>query len=234
MPRSERVKRSPTRWRVPSAMTTLPGSAKAWRRAARFGASPTTARSRALSLPTRSPTTTAPVAMPTRAASGVPSGACNLAVRLDDGEPGAHGAFRLMLVGGGPAEIGEDAITHVLGDVSLKPGDRLGAAFVIPTDHVAQVFRIDVPGQFGRTDQVDEHDRELPPFAQRCRRGWWRNRLRAGRLGSVVQGGDSRQQPLAVAKRRDTEFAQVTLGQGRQQAQLDIVVAERLLVLAKS
>ena len=44
---------------VPSAMTTLPGSASACSRAARFGVSPTTACSCAAPSPISSPTTTA-------------------------------------------------------------------------------------------------------------------------------------------------------------------------------
>ena len=52
--------------RVRSAMTTVFGSARACRRAARFGVSPTMPRSCASPDPIRSPTTTRPVAMPTR------------------------------------------------------------------------------------------------------------------------------------------------------------------------
>ena len=67
--------RPPTSRRVLCAITTVPGSASACRRAARLGVSPTTACSCGRTLPTRSPTTTSPVAIPTRTASGVPSGA---------------------------------------------------------------------------------------------------------------------------------------------------------------
>ena len=49
-----------------SAMTTVFGSAMPCRRAARFGVSPTMPRSCASPDPIRSPTTTSPVAMPTR------------------------------------------------------------------------------------------------------------------------------------------------------------------------
>ena len=73
-PRSSSSNMPPTRRRVASEMTTLPGSARACSRAARFGVSPTTTSSRAAPSPTRSPTTTRPVAIPTRAASGSPAG----------------------------------------------------------------------------------------------------------------------------------------------------------------
>ena len=49
---------------MPSAITTVPGAATCCSRAARFGVSPTTACSRAAPSPTKSPTTTRPVAMP--------------------------------------------------------------------------------------------------------------------------------------------------------------------------
>ena len=66
-PRSRYSKRSPTSRRVPAAITTAFGSARACSRAARFGVSPTTDCSRAEPSPIRSPTTTRPVAMPMRA-----------------------------------------------------------------------------------------------------------------------------------------------------------------------
>ena len=52
-----------------SAMTTLFGSARPCKRAARFGVSPTMPRSWASPDPIRSPTTTNPVAMPARVCS---------------------------------------------------------------------------------------------------------------------------------------------------------------------
>ena len=58
---------------MPSAMTTVSGSAIACSRAARFGVSPTTPRSCASPDPMRSPTTTSPVAIPTRTCSGEPA-----------------------------------------------------------------------------------------------------------------------------------------------------------------
>ena len=68
--RSSSSNRSPSSLRVTSAMTTPSGGAIFCSRAARFGVSPTTAGPRASSDPTRSPTTTIPVAMPNRACSG--------------------------------------------------------------------------------------------------------------------------------------------------------------------
>ncbi len=65
-PRSRYSKRSPTSRCGPAAMTTVSGSARVCSRAARFGVSPTTDCSCADPAPTGSPTTTKPVAIPTR------------------------------------------------------------------------------------------------------------------------------------------------------------------------
>ena len=73
-PRSSTSNRRPRSRLVRSAITTCPGPASACRRAARFGVSPITSRSWASPEPTRSPMTTRPVAMPTRAANVWPSG----------------------------------------------------------------------------------------------------------------------------------------------------------------
>jgi hypothetical protein len=50
------------------------------------------------------------------------------------------------------AEINEHAVAHVLRDEAIKSGDRLGDAFVIGTDHCAQVLRVHAGGECRRTD----------------------------------------------------------------------------------
>jgi hypothetical protein len=65
-PRSSSSNKLPTSLRVLSAMATLFGFAMLCKRAARFGVSPTMACSCEAPDPIRSPTTTSPVAMPTR------------------------------------------------------------------------------------------------------------------------------------------------------------------------
>ena len=45
--------------------------------------------------------------------------------RLDDGEPGPHGALGVMLVRLGIAEIGEHAVAHVFGDEAAVALDQL-------------------------------------------------------------------------------------------------------------
>ena len=128
------LEQPPTRRRVAWLITTLPGAASACSRAARFGVSPTTASSCAAPSPIRSPTTTRPVAMPTRAASGSPAGG-SAGRPPRPGEPGPDRPLGLVLVRPRPAEIGEHAVAHVLGDVAAERS-ILGAGVLIGADHV--------------------------------------------------------------------------------------------------
>ena len=80
-------------------MTTVLGSASACSRAARFGVSPTTACSCAAPAPIRSPTTTSPVAMPTRTCKGLAAAIVELRHRLDERKPRPHRALGIVLVG---------------------------------------------------------------------------------------------------------------------------------------
>ena len=124
-------------------------------RAARFGVSPTTASSRAAPSPIRSPTTTRPVAMPTRAASGSPAGVDSWPTASAIAEPRAHGPLRIVLVRLRPAEIGQHAVAHELGDVAVparRPPRRsilIGAddLAACPPDRAAPTARSSRPGR---------------------------------------------------------------------------------------
>ena len=104
--------------------------------------------------------------MPTRAASGCARwrpparriSACNAA------SSGPHRPLGLVLVRLRPAEIGEHAVAHVLGDVAAPALDHLGAAVLIRADHLAHVLGIEPRRKLGRADQVDEQHRQLPPL----------------------------------------------------------------------
>ena len=98
---------------------------------------------------------------------------CELRHRLDQRQPGAHGALGVMLVGLGIAEIGQHPVAHVLGDEPAGLGDLLGAAAVIGADDLAHVLGIEPSRQRGRADEVAEHDRELAALDT----GWRRDRL---------------------------------------------------------
>jgi hypothetical protein len=65
---------------------------------------------------------------------------------LSDGfhhpQPGPHRPLRIIFVRLGVAEVDEQAITEVLGDMPLEAGDHLGADLLIGLHHLAPVFRV--------------------------------------------------------------------------------------------
>ena len=106
-PRSSSSNAVPSSRRVDVGDHDAAGRAMACRRAARFGVSPTTVSSRAEPSPTRSPTTTSPVAMPTRAGERCPpAGGFRRPTACDDRQPGPHRPLGLVLVRARPAEVG--------------------------------------------------------------------------------------------------------------------------------
>ena len=79
-------------------------------------------------------------------------------------EAGTDRALGLVFMRPRPAEIGEHAIAHELGDVALEARDLARHRVLIRADHLAHVFRIELRRQRGRADEVDEHHRQLTAF----------------------------------------------------------------------
>ena len=101
--------------------------------------------------------------MPTRAASGSPAGAgAAAATACDDRQAGAHRALGVVLVRPRPAEIGQHAVAHELGDVALEARDLARDRVLVGADELAHLLGVEPAGERGRADQVDEHHRELP------------------------------------------------------------------------
>ena len=123
-----------------SAMTTVFGSAMPCRRAARFGVSPTMPRSWASPDPIRSPTTTKPVAMPTRVWSGNTD--FNRGNRYDQLQPCPYCSLGVILMSLRIAKIDEDAVTHIFGHEAAEALDGLGDALLIGRNNLAQVLRV--------------------------------------------------------------------------------------------
>jgi hypothetical protein len=81
----------------------------------------------------------------------------------------------------GIAEVDEQAIAEILGDMPVKAGDHLGTGVLIGPHHFAQVFRVKLAGQGGRVHQITEQHGELAPFRLgRSGGGWRRGRHRCG------------------------------------------------------
>ena len=152
--------KSPASRRVVAAITTVFGAAADCSRAARFGVSPTTLRSCASPAPMSSPTTTRPVASPTRTL-WPPSRGETLRDGPDQRERRAHGIFRVVFIRLGIAEIDQDAVAHIFGDIAAEPGDDVGRAGVVGGNDLAQILRIKPGGERGRADEIAEHHRDL-------------------------------------------------------------------------
>ena len=140
-------------------MTTVPGVASACRRAARFGVSPTMPRSCASPDPIRSPTTTSPVAMPTRVCSGAL--VFSSADRLDQLQPRPHRPLRVILVRLRITEVDQHTVAHVLRDEPAEALHGLGDALLVGGNDLAQVLGVHARRECRRTDEVREHHRDL-------------------------------------------------------------------------
>ena len=86
--------------------------------------------------------------MPTRLANA----AVPLASRLDavnQSQTGPHRLLGIVFMCLGIAEIREDAVSHILGDIAPKLDDHLSHNGVIGREHLTQVLRIKARGQRG-------------------------------------------------------------------------------------
>ena len=96
---------------MPSLITTMLGLAMVWRRAARFGVSPTM-------LGVRLPTTTTPVAMPTLTCWG--TRVFRVSDSRDEFEPGSYRLLGVVFMSVRIAEVYQDTVPHVLSDGSAE------------------------------------------------------------------------------------------------------------------
>jgi hypothetical protein len=76
-------------------------------------------------------------------------------------ESRAYGALGIVFVSPRPAEIGEDPVAHVLGDIAVPSADRLRAATPVGSQERAQIFRIELCGQSRRAHEIAEQDCDL-------------------------------------------------------------------------
>jgi hypothetical protein len=56
----------------------------------------------------------------------------------------------VILVRQGIAEVDEQAITKILGNMPVIAGDHLGAGVLIGPHYLAQLFRVELAGEHGR------------------------------------------------------------------------------------
>ena len=129
--------------------------------------------------------------MPRRTASGPPplfQAGIELRHRFHDPQPRPHRPLGIIFMGLGIAEVDQQAIAEILGDIPVIAGDHLGAGLLIGPHDLAPVFRVELAGEHGRVHQIAEQHGELAAF------GLWYVRLMLSDgalepLGFVAVGG---------------------------------------------
>ena len=80
-------------------------------------------------------------------------------------DAGLHGPHRVVLMRGGIAEIGQDAVAQVLGDVAVVAAHDVGAVLLVFGVELVQILRVHALGQAARPDQVTEEQGQLAALA---------------------------------------------------------------------
>src|SRR5262249_12957988 len=86
----------------------------------------------------------------------------------------------IVLVRLGVAEIDEESVAHVSGDIPAHPSDHRGATSLKTADHVAQVLGIERSRQNRRPDEIAKKDGQLPFLRLGWRQGVARGRRASG------------------------------------------------------
>ena len=138
-----------------------------------FGVSPRASCSCCPPLPI-SPMTTSPVWMPSRTARRTPysRSRCvfNVPMASTMPSPQRTACWTVVFMGLGIAEVHQQAIAEVLGNVAVKALDDLGTGGLIGPHHGSEVFRIESTRQHRRVHQVTEQHGELAAFGVRGQR----------------------------------------------------------------
>ena len=92
-------------------------------------------------------------------------------------KPSPHGAFSIVLVRLGVAEIDKESVAHESGDIPAHLSDHRGARTLESADHVAQVLGIELDRQSRRADEIAKKDGQLSSLGLGLRQ---RARLAAG------------------------------------------------------
>ncbi len=112
---------------------------------------------------------------------------------VEDRKPGAHRSLRIVLPRGRPAEVDEQAVPHLLGDVSAPRGDGGARGLLILLYHVAPLFRIELLRERRRADEITEEHGQLSPFAG------GHSRFGRGEAGRHLRRCGGRSEPCAAS-----------------------------------
>jgi hypothetical protein len=114
----------------------------------------------------------------------------------------------------------------MFGDKPVEAPDDIGDGEVIGGDDLAQILGVEARREFGRADEIAEHDRELPAFDIGGSRGiaGCLHHRNGGRWGA--ERSNCGEELAAMADRTHADADQVVGRQLRQRLAIDIVVAE--------
>ena len=146
---------------MPSAMTTAFGSAKPWRRAARFGVSPMTTCSTFPHRLANHHETRGDAYPDLRSHPGLQRQPTDL---IDHCQPRSDGAFGIVLMSSRIAEIGQHPVAHELRGKSVEPPDCPDARILKPPDDLPQILRVKASRKRRRAGHVTKHDRQVAAF----------------------------------------------------------------------
>ena len=125
------------------------------------------------------------------------------------------------------AEIDQNAVAHVFRNKPVEVPDEISDGAMICSDDLAQILGIEASGELGRADQIAEHHRQLPALGIGPH-----GRIAGGRCRHRgTERGDGVEQPPTMPDQDDAEILQILGRQARQYPLIDLVRAERRLVL---
>ncbi len=151
-----------------SLMTTVPGSASPWRRAATLGADPMMAEPSMF--PSGEPAiTTVPEWTPTRMAGSMPWRRCSstrgVGHPFDEPQSGQHRPPGVVPVGRRVAEARNDAVALELQDATVQLLDGLGRHPAVDGEDLLHDLGLGHLGHVGRLDDVGEDQADEGPLA---------------------------------------------------------------------
>ncbi len=150
-------------------------------------------------------------------------------------EPGPDRTLRLVLVCPRPAEVGKHTVAQILRDMSAVARYRTRHGILVTPHDIAQVFRIEPPGEGGRADQIAKHYRQLTALGRVCsllRRGGGVVVCRAGII--VVDLPNSAQQSFSIPYRRNADLLEIDVLEIPQNIEINGVFGKYVAVFAES
>ena len=122
--------------------------------------------------------------------------------------------------------MGEDAVAKILGYISRSAGDHASADILEPLDDIAEILRIEPERQRRRRDEVAEKRGQLPALT------YLRRAMRLSR--PQPDRRHSRSQEPSPLFERQTELAQIGLGQFADLVRTDTVGGEQTVEFAET